>query len=115
MRAKPVSALNFAHDQLHADCFPRRACDASLRSTKSFLFLGILVEAEPVLHLAATSRAGCQARGFSVFSQCNQCFTTAKAGNKTNQTQTTMQSDTGLFGWRQDLLELVQKGLVTTL
>lgn len=49
-----------------------------------------------------------------MFSQCNQCFTAAKAENKTNQTQMTMQSDTGLFGWRQDLLKLVQKGLVTT-
>lgn len=25
----------------------------------------------------------------------------------------TMRSDTGLFGWQQDLLNLVQKGLVT--
>lgn len=48
-----------------------------------------------------------------MFSQCNQCFTAAKAENKTNQTQMTMQSDTRLFGWRQDLLKLVQKGLVT--
>lgn len=38
-----------------------------------------------------------------------------KAENKTNQTQMTMQSDTGLFGWQQDLLNLVQKGLVTVL
>lgn len=45
-----------------------------------------------------------------MFSQCNQCFTAAKAENKTNQTQMTMQSDTRLFGWRQDLLKLVQKG-----
>lgn len=66
-------------------------------------------------NLAATSGTGSQTRGFHVFSQCNQCFTAAKAENKTNQTQMTMQSNTGLFGWRQDLLKLVQKGLVTTL
>lgn len=47
-REKPMSALNFGNDRLCADCFPRRACDASLRSTKSLLPLGILVVAEPV-------------------------------------------------------------------
>lgn len=109
-RAKPGSALSFGNDGRLASCSPRRACGASLRSTKSLLPLGLVVAAEP----AATYGAGCQARGFSVFSQCPQCFTTAEAGNKANRTQMTMQSDTGLFGWRQDLLKLVRKGLVTT-